>query len=457
LPKADFVAALAEAAKYNKLTFHDDKALEKWREESYLTVKAMLKVVKKNMNRRKPPKWITKIFPEGDATGDDAEGASEQDAEEEEEEETDDGKEKAETKKGKNGRGASEGAAATASEGAKVEYVFDYDEQKGLACRRPRGSRRTVPWEFCSKITPPQGDDHGDQDSMIAAWPDGVTHPIAQLTVGQWKAFWKRARRLPTAKSNTATAKAKTKTHPQQDITYKKEFDDGRVVDVALKWNNYKGKPKQRLCCLRDSHNGQVFQIDVKHFGATKEIREKLELEGHELEVAENEALRWFGRVGKMYADGTLDKNGCLEEKANFMLTIAPAKPMPARPKKMPKLAAAAPKEADIETGAAESDEKTPKEVDEEASKEPRRVVEKTLQQVEKKKKNVQEATSSTAATAPAPTAAAVPHKARPAERPMPVTPTGVTRPRSPSSRHKNAAKRTRVSPPPDSSSTDLD
>jgi hypothetical protein len=130
---------------------------------------------------------------------------------------------------------------------------------------------------------------------------------------------------------------------------------------------------------------------------------------------------------------------------------------MPARPKKMPKLAAAAPKEADIETGAAESDEKTPKEVDEEASKEPRRVVEKTLQQVEKKKKNVQEATSSTAATAPAPTAAAVPHKARPAERPMPVTPTGVTRPRSPSSRHKNAAKRTRVSPPPDSSSTDLD
>ena len=104
LPKADFVAALTEAAKYNKLTFHDDKALEKWREESYLTVKAMLKVVKKNMNRRKPPKWITKIFPdgkEGDATGDDAEGASEQDAEEEEEE-TDDGKEKAETKKGKN-------------------------------------------------------------------------------------------------------------------------------------------------------------------------------------------------------------------------------------------------------------------------------------------------------------------------------------------------------------------
>ncbi len=198
-----------------------------------------------------------------------------------------------------------------------------------------------------------------------------------------------------------------------------------------------------------------MFQIDVKQFGATKEIREKPELEGYELKVAENEALLWFGRVGKKYADGTLDKNGCLEEKANFMLTIAPAKAMPARPKKMPKLAAAAPKEADIETGAAESDEKTPKEVDEEASKKPRRVVEKTLQQVEKKK-GVQEATSSTAATAPAPTAAAVPHKARPAERPMPVTPTGVTRPRSPPSRHKNAAKRTRVSPP-DCSSTDVD
>ena len=202
------------------------------------------------------------------------------------------------------------------------EYVYDWDEDKGLACRRPRGSRRTVPWELCNKIAPPAGE-HTDEDSMIAFWPDGTSHPIAQLTCAKWKGFWK-----PFWKTRPK-GKAKAKADPQKDITYKKELDDGRIIDVALKWNNYKGKPKQRLCCLRDSQNGQVFQIDVKHFGATKEIQEKPELEGDELKVAENEALLWFARVGKKYAEGTLDKNGCLEAKAKFMLTVAPAKAMP--------------------------------------------------------------------------------------------------------------------------------
>lgn len=332
VPKAEFQNSLCEAAQANGLKFKDEAKLSEWREETYNVVNSMMKRVKKEVNRQKPVAWVKQLGLAG------ADGEDDEDGEEGGEEEQREGDEvesdeeplvtaneeqKQASAKSASAKveGAPKGSASSATKEptkAVVEYVYSWDEEKTLAIRRPKGSRKTVPWEHCACIEMPSKHPK-PTDSMVARWPDGTSSDIAQYTYAKFKGEQPAPR--PKAKCK-ATGKAKrmakgkaSAAKKQYKHEFKKEMADGAVLLVLLRDNNYRGKPKQRLCCMRDGA-GQVCQLDVKHF-YQKEFKDKSEEE--QLYQAEEKALEYMCALAERYFKNELTREQTIDVKKTFL------------------------------------------------------------------------------------------------------------------------------------------
>jgi hypothetical protein len=323
------MSALTEAAKARNLKFKKDSALAEWKDETYNRVNAMMKQVKKNCSRPKPPSWTRKLGVSLPSSG------AECEEEEEEEEEGEEGEEGAEAvpdadhevtepdgectaaDRKTNKPVVEPGTAATdrkgehkpvtengAQQNAATEYVHSWDQEKCLATRRPRGSRKTVPWELCVGVELPPGDPE-PSDSMLARWADGTTTEIAQYTVAKFKG--------EQVGKKKAGGKKAAKTIYKN--TFNKDLPDGSSLIVLLRDNNYRGKPKQRLCCMRDGE-GQVCQLDVKHF-YQEEFTDKSE-EG-QLYQAEEKALEWMCALAERYFKKELTREETIGIKKKFL------------------------------------------------------------------------------------------------------------------------------------------
>ncbi len=86
---------------------------------------------------------------------------------------------------------------------------------------------------------------------------------------------------------------------------------EGAHLVTHIRNNNYKGKPPQRLVCLKRVPGSQPMQIDVVHFK---------EAEADNQEIIENKALAWMNdQMRKMAADVNYSIENAVQAKLDFM------------------------------------------------------------------------------------------------------------------------------------------
>jgi hypothetical protein len=152
----------------------------------------------------------------------------------------------------------------------------------------------------------------------------------AQFTVGMFKGQQPRIKAKPMPKK-------KGKTSPYN--FFRRDWQDG-VLEVALKSNDYKGKPPQRLIIMKGPQ-GQIVQLDCKYWlatladGGNKWTFASWEAAPAECKArAEKLAVDWMNKRAEELFEGKIDKASLLKEKEEWMKTF-PASVI--RPKKMPK------------------------------------------------------------------------------------------------------------------------
>jgi hypothetical protein len=338
-------------SKKQAFTTPGDKA--SWLSETYETLKCMASLVVKNKCRTRPPKWVDAIcVPEPEQADHYEEGEEEEDCEcdaeedEEEEDDNDDGDsdddkkyQKAASKKfgqgetkaafvkkkpavgkavGKQKATRKPSAAASApmpmadktkhrdaADSSGVQYTYGYNDDKGLAWRKARGAPKSVPPEMAVSMQIPVR--ALDTDPVHAVFSDGSVVPVAQRTVAQHRGT---APSAPEVKKKGKGNKGK----PAVKVNYWKEGPDDNFVEVKIRDNNYRNKPKQRLVCLVDAR-AQVMQLNCKYW-YDPSLVDDFEKQKAQSELA---AFTWMKRLGVQYLAGNITKEQVLEHKKQFI------------------------------------------------------------------------------------------------------------------------------------------
>ena len=490
LHKASFVKALVNAANIHGHNVANPKKCPEalsWTDTMYNTLRQACKHFNANKDRpnRPCPKWMEEFFtcpgelnrPDADifdrasevnSDGDehgkseeqegDEEESSASDGEEEEKENADGDKEEGdeeveEADDDKSAvskkpaavvckRPASQAAATKAPESSEVEYSYGFDVEKSLGTRRERKAPRSVPDELAVSMKEPNN--AKDSDAMIGVFRDGSEVECAQYTVAMYRGMIAVAKpkKMPTGGRKSAFK------------FFKKEWQDG-TLEVALKDNNYKGKPPQKLVLLRGP-SGQIIQLDCKYWLVDKTLTWE-HSDDSKRKHAESEAVKWMTEVAEGLHEGKLNLASVHDRKKDFILQH-PASSVPA--KKMPKKRAA-PKPVDGATAegaraetADDAEEKRSKEAGEDK---PANAADDTKKKTPEEV--VKDKTATTDGAKQVPALEIVPRQKKMPRREGPSTSTPPpTRKRSPSPPGGAPAhKRPTIAPPDSSSDTNLD
>jgi hypothetical protein len=200
-------------------------------------------------------------------------------------------------------------ADAEQSMEADVQYTYGFDEEKQLATRKVKGSKKSVPAELCLRLEEPP--DPKPYSAMVAVWKTGPNTEVAQVTVAKHRGCRPPK---PTRVASKAKANRAKKDVREYDYSFKKETEQGEI-EASLRDNNYAGKPKQRLVRIRD-WEGQVIQLDVKYW---LQMDPKEDDPDAKFRRAENSALKWACGVAEMYYEGNIDREGVKQKKLDFI------------------------------------------------------------------------------------------------------------------------------------------
>ena len=213
-------------------------------------------------------------------------------------------------------------AAATppAVDGA-IEWSNSYDADLQKAFRRRRGARKADPGEDNVEIRVPDGAQ--STDPMEAVWADGSTWQVPQTTVATWNPPTGRPTRPPPqpqadGQAPAAAGAAISSGHPSPGAgdtlaTTKYVWThpvDGKQVRVFARYNQPKGKKKDRLICLQHQTHPQVVMVNIDLFKQDPSDTD---------EMTEIRAWAWMVPIAKKYVRQAIDRYGCIEEKNKLL------------------------------------------------------------------------------------------------------------------------------------------
>ena len=94
---------------------------------------------------------------------------------------------------------------------------------------------------------------------------------------------------------------------------------DGARVKVLARWNQPKGKKKDRLICLQHEGHNQVVMVNIDLFK-----KEPTDTD----EMTEQRAWDWMLDIGDKYVKQELDSDGCVAEKKKLLPPVMKAAKM---------------------------------------------------------------------------------------------------------------------------------
>ena len=212
---------------------------------------------------------------------------------------------------------------AAAESAATVEYDYKWDTENVIGSRKPKDAKKADHPEMALLVIIRDKD---DTDNVSCRFKDDSEVVFPQMTVGNYKRLKELKegtngdKGAKTAKAKEGAKTAKAKACPKTTGLARVDVDlfsgkstKGEDVWVTMRWDQPKGKPKVRLCCIKVSEQPQLIQMNIESFN----LHPKGELE------SERRCISWCNGVAKQYCDGELTRDTAKQIKAEYLQKLA--------------------------------------------------------------------------------------------------------------------------------------